>query len=34
MWGYRYVEGLGNNVQFTFIDPEGTGEYRLLGKFR
>jgi GWxTD domain-containing protein len=31
-WGYQYVEGLGNNVRFTFIDPAGTGEYRLLGR--
>jgi GWxTD domain-containing protein len=28
-WGYQSVEGLGNNVSFTFIDSEGTGEYRL-----
>ena len=34
MWTYRYVAGFGNNVQFTFIDPEGTREYRLLGNFR
>jgi GWxTD domain-containing protein len=33
-WGYQYVEGLGNNVRFTFVDPEVTGEYRLLSKFR
>ena len=34
MWGYQYIDGLGRNATFTFIDPAGTGEYRLLGKFR
>ena len=34
MWSYKYIEGLGRNATFTFIDPAETGEYRLLGKFR
>ncbi len=28
-WRYRYVEGLGNNRFFTFIDRTGSGDYRL-----
>jgi GWxTD domain-containing protein len=31
-WGYEWIEGQGRNVKFTFIDPDGTGEYRLLGR--
>ena len=28
-WYYRYIEGIGNAVEFEFIDPTYTGEYRL-----
>src|SRR5882724_3971489 len=28
-WRYRYLEGLGNNVELEFVDPSGSGEYRL-----
>ena len=28
-WRYRYVEGLGDNRFFTFIDRTGSGDYRL-----
>jgi len=29
-WTYRYVEGIGANVDFVFIDPARNGEYRLV----
>src|SRR5581483_7259032 len=29
IWTYRYIEGLGNNVQLEFVDKTLTGEYRL-----
>ncbi|MEX2260963.1 MAG: GWxTD domain-containing protein, partial [Bryobacteraceae bacterium] len=29
IWKYRYVEGIGNNVSFTFVDRTRTGDYRL-----
>src|SRR5262245_31888882 len=28
-WRYRFLEGLGNNVELEFVDPSGSGEYRL-----
>src|SRR5260221_4092957 len=28
-WRYRYLEGLGNNVILEFVDPSGSGEYRM-----
>jgi len=28
-WTYRYLEGIGENVQLEFVDPTGTGEYHL-----
>ncbi len=28
-WRYRYVEGIGNNVELEFVDPTMTGEYHL-----
>jgi GWxTD domain-containing protein len=28
-WRYRYIEGIGDNVNFEFVDPSGTGEYHL-----
>jgi GWxTD domain-containing protein len=29
LWRYRYLEGLGNNVELEFVDPTGSGEYHL-----
>ena len=28
-WTYRYIEGLGNNVELEFVDKSLSGEYRL-----
>jgi GWxTD domain-containing protein len=28
-WRYRYLEGMGENVELEFVDPSGTGEYHL-----
>ncbi len=28
-WRYRYLESIGNDVILEFVDPTGTGEYRL-----
>jgi len=28
-WRYRYLDGIGNNVILEFVDPSGSGEYRL-----
>ena len=28
-WTYRYLEGIGENVQIEFVDPTGSGEYHL-----
>src|SRR6516165_860598 len=28
-WRYRYLEGLGENVELEFVDPSGSGEYHL-----
>ncbi|HLZ12629.1 MAG TPA: GWxTD domain-containing protein [Candidatus Acidoferrum sp.] len=28
-WRYRYLEGLGNNIELEFVDPTGSGEYHL-----
>src|SRR6266852_23743 len=28
-WRYRYMEGIGENVIWEFVDPTGSGEYRL-----
>jgi GWxTD domain-containing protein len=28
-WHYRFVEGLGENIDVQFVDPSGTGNYRL-----
>lgn len=28
-WRYRYLPGLGENVELEFVDPTGTGEYHL-----
>lgn len=28
-WRYRYLEGLGNNIEIEFVDPTGSGEYHM-----
>jgi len=28
-WRYRYMEGIGENVIWEFVDPSGSGEYHL-----
>src|SRR5437868_7541772 len=28
-WRYRYMDGIGENVIWEFVDPSGSGEYRL-----
>ncbi|HZF37329.1 MAG TPA: GWxTD domain-containing protein, partial [Blastocatellia bacterium] len=28
-WWYRYVEGVGSDVEIEFVDPTGSGEYRI-----
>src|ERR1019366_4321915 len=28
-WRYRYLEGMGENVEIEFVDPTSTGEYHL-----
>lgn len=28
-WRYRYLEGMGNNIEIEFVDPTSTGEYHL-----
>src|ERR1700682_490345 len=28
-WRWRYLEGIGGNVEVEFVDPSGSGEYRL-----
>src|SRR5437016_222323 len=29
MWRYRYLEGIGINVEIEFVDPSGSGEYHM-----
>ncbi len=29
VWRYRHIEGIGLNVELEFVDPSGTGEYKL-----
>ena len=29
MWRYRYIDGIGSNIELEFVDPTGTSEYRL-----
>ena len=29
IWRYRYIEGMGSNVEIEFVDPSGSGEFRL-----
>ncbi len=28
-WRYRYIQGVGSNIIIEFVDPNGTGEYRM-----
>lgn len=28
-WTYRYIDGIGNNVEMEFVDPSLSGEYRM-----
>ena len=29
VWFYRYIEGIGSGIEIEFVDPTGTGEYRI-----
>ena len=29
VWFYRYLEGVGSGIEIEFVDPTGTGEYRI-----
>ncbi|HTQ96568.1 MAG TPA: GWxTD domain-containing protein [Candidatus Acidoferrum sp.] len=29
LWRYRYLEGIGENIEIEFVDPSGSGEYRM-----
>lgn len=29
IWFYRYLDGVGNGVEIEFVDPSGSGEYRI-----
>ncbi len=29
VWFYRYLEGIGSGIEIEFVDPTGTGEYRM-----
>jgi GWxTD domain-containing protein len=29
IWWYRYIEGVGSDVEIEFVDPTGSGEYRM-----
>lgn len=29
VWRYRYLEGIGTNIEIEFVDPTGTGEYHI-----
>lgn len=29
MWRYRHLEGIGENIEIEFVDPTGSGEYRI-----
>src|SRR5580704_5598428 len=29
LWRYRYLEGLGENIEIEFVDPSGSGEYHI-----
>jgi len=29
VWRYRHLEGIGENIEIEFVDPSGSGEYRI-----
>jgi GWxTD domain-containing protein len=29
VWFYRYIEGIGSGIEIEFVDPTGTGEFRI-----
>jgi GWxTD domain-containing protein len=29
LWRYRHLEGVGENIEIEFVDPSGSGEYRI-----
>jgi GWxTD domain-containing protein len=29
IWWYRYIEGTGSDIEIEFVDPSGSGEYRI-----
>jgi GWxTD domain-containing protein len=29
IWWYRYIEGIGSDIEIEFVDPSGSGEYRI-----
>src|SRR5262245_5566051 len=29
IWWYRYIDGVGSDVEIEFVDPSGSGEYRI-----
>jgi len=29
LWRYRYLEGVGENIEIEFVDPSGSGEYHI-----
>src|SRR5215475_8769362 len=29
IWWYRYLEGVGSDIEIEFVDPTGSGEYRI-----
>jgi GWxTD domain-containing protein len=29
IWWYRYLEGVGSDIEIEFVDPSGSGEYRI-----
>jgi len=29
LWRYRHLEGIGENIEIEFVDPTGSGEYRM-----
>ena len=29
VWFYRHLDGVGDGIEIEFVDPTGTGEYRI-----
>ncbi len=29
IWWYRYIDGIGSDIEIEFVDPSGSGEYRI-----